>query len=209
MSFMRLLAAGRSIMGIKKQPGPYRMNQDNLLPKFASVPKVANSVRSGTVSKGEARPDSEMAARDSDDKNSGNGSGGGEVADKRNRRLSGPTGSVKSHGVLTRLASRLTRWGRAPGKSEESTPIPGRAIQGELSLETVKVVRNDLSEAEFGTGKGRSGAGQAGRAPLGMVWNRLSARLLRQAAQEFTLVQKERGKLLSQAGPSRGSSGGA
>ena len=34
MNFTRLLAAGRSVKGIKREPGPYRMNQEHLLPKF-------------------------------------------------------------------------------------------------------------------------------------------------------------------------------
>ena len=39
MKLMRLLAAGRSVIGIKKDPGPYRMNQENLLPKFVTQQK--------------------------------------------------------------------------------------------------------------------------------------------------------------------------
>jgi hypothetical protein len=80
------------------------------------------------------------------------------------------------------------------------------AIQTELSLNGVKVVRNDLIDSDLQAGAGRltllktSVPNSGGGRPLGMVWNRLSARLLRQAAQEFNAVQKERGKFLSQAG---------
>jgi len=77
-------------------------------------------------------------------------------------------------------------------------------VQTEFSLERVKVVRNDLTDSDFEL------ASKAGpRQPLGMVWNRLSARLLRQAAQEFNLAQKQRGKLLTQAGDGRGTPRGA
>jgi hypothetical protein len=164
---MRLLAAGRSIMGIKKQPGPYRMSQEHLLPKFAPVHKPASA---GTSTKG----------------------------------------------FLMRWATQFGRKGQRRGCS---APAPGgQHVQTELSLDTVKVVRNDLSDCDFeiiSTVRQAAGpladgkpAGPQGRV-LGMVWNRLSARLLRQAASDFNSVQKERGKLLTQAGPGSGGAGGS
>jgi hypothetical protein len=167
MSLMRLLAAGRSIMGIKKQPGPYRMNQEHLLPNFAPVHKAAAAGRS-------------------------------------------------PKGFLTRW---VTQFGRKRQRRGCSAPAPGaRHVQTELSLDTVKVVRNDLSDCDFEVistvrpaagplADGKPAGSQ--RRVLGMVWNRLSAHLLRQAASDFNLVQKERGKLLSQAGHGNGGAGGS
>lgn len=154
-------------MGIKKQPGPYRMSQEHLLPKFAPVHKRASA---GTA----------------------------------------------TQGFLMRWATRFGRKGQRRGCS---VPAPGgRHVQTELSLDTVKVVRNDLSDCDFEVvSTVRQAAGPladgkpAGsqRRVLGMVWNRLSAGLLRQAASDFSLVQKERGKLLSQAGHGNGGAGGS
>ena len=82
-------------------------------------------------------------------------------------------------------------------------------------LAGVKVVRNDLKDSDFELVALPSGAGgastQASGRPgtVGVVWNRLSARLLRQAVQDFNVVQKERGKLLSSAGSDRRSARGA
>ena len=49
MNFTRLLAAGRSVMGIKKEPGPYRMNQEHLLPKFVAAHKTARPLKQPLV----------------------------------------------------------------------------------------------------------------------------------------------------------------
>jgi hypothetical protein len=83
----------------------------------------------------------------------------------------------------------------------------------------IKVVRNDLSDSDFQVVPSRQrpktsvpedeGMEKSARQPIGVVWNRLSARLLRQAAQEFNVVQKQRGKLLSQVGHGEGSGRGA
>lgn len=186
MSFTRLLAASRSLIGIKKQPGPYKLNQEHLLPKFAPMQRPAAAAdEDGGSAAAEKRPVQETA-------------GGIRRSRERAPRL------------LRSLAERMTRWRR---------PVPSRMaarpVQTELSLNGIKVVRNDLSDCNFQVvlgGDGERTTGKEGRPGsrqgLGMVWNRLSARLLRQAAQEFTLVQKERGKLCSQAGNGSAGPGG-
>jgi hypothetical protein len=89
-------------------------------------------------------------------------------------------------------------------------------VQTELSLDGVKVIRNDLADSDSQvkttrrpTATQAAVSSRTGGQPLGMVWNRLSARLLRQAAQEFTVVQKQRGRVHSQTGDDRGGSRGA
>ena len=183
MSFTRLLAASRSLMGIKKQPGPYKLNQEHLLPKFSPVQRpLAAALEEPAVA-----PDGLGAGTD--------------------REVRGKTRG--------RLASWAARWIRF-GRRRPPAVAAKRAVQTELALSGVRVVRNDLSDCNFrvvlgndlarGAKQSRSGSQ---RQALGMVWNRLSARLLRQAAQEFTLVQKERGKLCSQAGDGGAGPGGA
>ena len=101
----------------------------------------------------------------------------------------------------------IGRWARSEERSRpKPAAIAGRAIQTELSLNAVRVVRNDLKDSEPIDGPGRVGKRREPDAPgqSGMVWNRVSARLLRQAVQEFNVVQRERGKLLSHTDSSGG-----
>jgi hypothetical protein len=194
MSFTRLLAAGRSIMGIKKQPGPYRMNQEHLLPKFAPAPKSPGAAAAPKLT------------------DVGPGSGA-PTAFPSDCAIAPPTSAaalaVRPDPIEDRSRwSFIDRWfRRVPGVAGRKGKVrrPGSkngSVQTELSLDAVKVVRNDLAEGDFDIALA-SNKGAVGR-QSGMVWNRLSARLLRQAALEFNLVQKERGKLLSQAGHDAG-----
>jgi hypothetical protein len=190
MSFTRLLATSRSLMGIKKQPGPYKLNQEHLLPRFEPVAKVNGaavaSEADGTERTAAVETQTALGSADGQD---------GAALPNRPR------------GVLASLAAGLVRL-RHRGSANS---VVKRPVQAELDFPGLKVVRNDLSDCNFpvvlGTESARVNGGEnppaAQRQGLGMVWNRLSARLLRQAAQEFTSVQKERGKLCSQAGNGR------
>ena len=170
-------------MGIRRAPGPYRMNQEHLLPKFA--PKVLP-------------PNVEVTARPSptkDDRATG-------PLPRGNTPLSGHESRPKRpiNTLIYNLLSILK-----PKKENlmptKSSAAPSRQlVQAELSLDTVRVVRNDLTDSDLEESTPRRKTGQ----PLGIVWNRLSARLLRQAAHEFNVVQRERGKLLTQAGSGSG-----
>jgi hypothetical protein len=112
--------------------------------------------------------------------------------------------------------SRFRRIGRRQAAIKTAAVGGPRHVQGELSLNAIKVIRNDLSDSDFDVIASAkqstispTAAANGPRPGLGMVWNRLSARLLRQAALDFSAVQKERGKLLSQAGHGGGGDRGA
>jgi hypothetical protein len=201
MSFTRLLAAGRSIIGIRKGPGPYRMNPGNLLPKFPPVRKTGSGVDPSGLTAESNVPQEPIRATGAKSAlvSVGNCQGYLGVAEGKRQGI--------LRRVFTQMALTLTRRRSQAGlvRGEEQSPV-----RAGLALDRLKVVRNDLSdsEVEFSATRSRAVAGSQRRGsanttlrqPLGMVWNRLSANLLRQAADEFNLVQKERGKLLSQAG---------
>jgi hypothetical protein len=206
MSFTRLLAAGQSIAGIKKQPGPYKMNPDSHLPQFTPVPKpVVAATTSAVCPVEQVAPAPEPAAVTPSPVQ--------PVTETAVSAASETTATSKSAGRGFRafFAHLLARFAQV-GTGRRPT-LPAKAssrarIRVELSLDQLKVVCNDLSDSDFEVLKVRKRPvnqseqtkNTAKTQPLGMVWNRLSARLLRQAAQEFNLVQKERGKLCSQAG---------
>lgn len=193
MSFMHLLAAGRSVKGIRKEPGPYRMNQENLLPKFNAVSKDAPADDQAHETQTAPVPLADAAASDA----------ACDEADKRERHR-----DVFKLGWLRRAVGRVFWRGSRTGG--DATRDKRRPVQGQLSLDAVRVVRNDLtdSDSEAAPRRTASRPGAARSPSHGMVWNRLSARLLRQAAEEFSEVQKHRGKLLSQASDARGGARG-
>lgn len=199
---MRLLAAGRSVIGIRREPGPYRMNQENLLPKFNAGCKTAFTA----ILPPEGRPEMEPAAVTPPETEAVAAACAGNKG-----RVLGP-GTVELGWWRWALGRLLWRG----GKSSEAAREKRHPVQGQLSLDSVRVVRNDLTDCDFQVAPQRILARPVAanqtpgpRQPLGMVWNRLSARLLRQAAEEFSELQKQRGKLLSQAGHGRGGARGS
>ena len=190
-------------MGIKKKPGPYRMNQEHLLPKFAPAEKSPVEDCSAP-SAGPCRPSAESAELFPPAASDISPSGADAPKPNANRQRHDRMGTFQL--IASRISRALT--GRRRGDGVPSTKKrAARPVQGELSLNTVKVVRNDLEDSDLEIGPRQSLALPSGKKqqaaptrPIGIVWNRLSARLLRQAAQEFNSVQKQRGKLLSQSG---------
>ncbi len=194
MSFMRLLAAGRSVKGIRKEPGPYRMNQESLLPRFNAVSKGAPDDGQASETQTVPAPLADAAANDAACQIVGQGE---------------PRADVLKLGWLRRAISGVFR--RNTRNGGDAARERRRSVQGQPSLDTVRVVRNDLTDTDSEVASRQTMAGQSAvpHQPHGMVWNRLSARLLRQAAEEFSELQKQRGKLLSQAGNGRGGARGS
>src|SRR5262249_29001816 len=152
-------------------------NQEHLLPKFAPVqkPPVAGpEQRAETVNQEVVAPNPTAAPAEKP----------ADVQPPRpgNGRSTGRKGAVA---LLKRLKPKWLQRGK--GQSARMRKSVGPPVQAELSLDTVKVVRNDLSDSDFALvpQEGAGGKATSTRQPLGMVWNRLSARLLRQAAEEF------------------------
>lgn len=214
-------------MGIKKKPGPYKMSQDHLLPKFAPVRKPGEE-RIG-VPNGHEGPAAVAAALRPETTTTLENAVEAAVEAKLTAPVAQPIAvqddpakERKRKGARRfgfRWAGRLARFaGRGSGSSR--TGQSSQPDDVELTIERVRVVRNDLSDSDYQVVLAQNGSssknptsngtnGDGGRRPLGMVWNRLSARLLRQAALDFNAVQKERGKLLSQASNGGGGANGA
>jgi hypothetical protein len=126
MRLVRLLVAGKSMVGLKDEESPYRVTQQRLLPKFGF----------------EKRPP---------------GSSRGRASLPETARVS--AGSVPALAAAPRprpsrsLAGKfaeLFAWNKSKASPAVIAPVPLRhAIQGELRLDRVKVVRNDLSDADL------------------------------------------------------------
>jgi hypothetical protein len=140
MSLMRLLSAGKSWVGMSDNAGRYQVTRQRLLPKFG---RGANPFQPGAPAV-ESEPAPAPAAAASE-----------------------PVKALKTTQVIPELAAQPVRpalaapavswWKRLagvfrfrPGRpAAAAVRLPRKAVQAELTLESVKVVRNDLSDADL------------------------------------------------------------
>jgi hypothetical protein len=122
MSLIRLLRTTRSLSDVKNEPSPYRMTEQGLLPKFGPRNQAGRARRSAEP------PDSAGAAK----ANLGEGHG-----DRKDAGCSLKSESSRKPKGLAAWWQKLFR--RQPRREP---------VQTEFSLDLVKVVRNDLADAE-------------------------------------------------------------
>jgi hypothetical protein len=181
MSLLRLLATGKSLVGLKDLESRYRLTTQRLLPQFGPT-------RNPFSSNGKSEPAQTEARVLGDDV------GKGSDAEQRGSSNScGATPAVLRSGVQDRTAStiavirRLTEalrlraavlLGGCKGKLtgiigrvrfKEAKPaiprFPKPPVQGELSLDKIKVMRNDLSDADLEVIAGRAPTAPASSEP--------------------------------------------
>lgn len=166
MSLMQLLAMGKSIGTIQDRPTPYKMRQQNLLPKFGvSSPESVRYDNGGTVEPSPGRSDgatvrrsdsttglgvsSEPAAEDTKAVDTGSSPSQSESARTSRAASLAPQPSERTSGPRS-VAFPLGRWTALKKPLEwKSRGKGGPPVQTELGLDMVKVVRNDLSESDL------------------------------------------------------------
>lgn len=146
MGLMQLLAVGRSLGKIGDQPSRYKMTQQSLLPKFGSVkapeervPGVGGTGSNQVIAKTELKQSSlEFAATANDRKN-------------MNAVQPKPQEVTVPKTVAVRPAFPLGRWTlfKNPFSKTPKPKVADASVQPELSIEMVKPVRNDLSDADL------------------------------------------------------------
>jgi hypothetical protein len=118
MSLIRFLRATRSLEGSQDIPSPYRLPEQNLLPKF------------GSPARGRTRAQEDIPKPDPKD-------AGGEV------NLSA-TAQTKTRAMEGKRTWMFWRNWFAPKPQKAAAPV-----QEEFALDEVKVVRNDLADADL------------------------------------------------------------
>ena len=206
MSLLQLLTTGRCLEGLKDTEPRYRLTSQRLLPKFGSDknPFCAKekAVAPPTHTVGAVERDAmclpnpkALAAAQTARPDSA------ERPTLAAPRLAAARASAKSWEILAALRQRTTALGetwsgklkallarRARKPARVATPFATKlAVQGELSLDRIKVVRNDLSDADLeviGAKPAPSAAvnalarQSAERAEFGaLTWRRLAARV--------------------------------
>jgi hypothetical protein len=160
MSLLRLLTAGKCLIGNQEPGGRYRLTHPAALPKFeakknlfrtstapAAEPEKAERACPQRAASGEQRPNSRPPQADS----------GALTTDAHERRASAGGQQAKAVPVAQARtwvgvsAARIQSWlGRSPKPARSAVPkFTKPLVQGELSLDTIKVVRNDLSDSDL------------------------------------------------------------
>ncbi len=157
MSLLRLLTAGKSLVGLDKAAGRYRMHPHFLLPKFGSNknpfadPAPAQPARAVDVAaEAPVRMLSPAEIAAANLKETKRLPAAVSVAPPTTDRTPAPV--ADEPGRIGRWAQKinlLAWWRRRRSSPPPSIPRFARVpLQGELSLDNVRVVRNDLSDAD-------------------------------------------------------------
>jgi len=179
MSLLRLLTTGKSLVGMSDVESRYRVTRERLLPQFGSA-------RNPFMSTGKAEPASaEAHASANYGGNSASGSGGGTPSASRE-----PAAALARGALRSKAAALLSRWKakigglRSRPRAEVVRPAIPRftkpPVQGELSLDKIQVVRNDLSDADLEVVPAKAPATRAAEEDLGSetALARVTARIL-------------------------------
>jgi hypothetical protein len=178
MTLMRWLAVGTSVNSIKDHRSPYKMVQQHLLPKFGPNP-LPGPQEAALLSP--AEPSRPPGVKKSWFRR--------WVPLKRKKKMN-PATEIKLSAMATSPVSTVAEFypqGRWTANPFHQKPGPKRAaasVQGELALDMVKVVRNDLNDSDLELIAGRA----VGSAPSpirsqgasegsGYLWSRLTTRL--------------------------------
>lgn len=143
MSLGRLLAAGKSLIGAHDGAGRYRVNKHLALPKFISpqnpfAPETLSSPAEISSPHRKTKSLVSIAPADMD------------TAGKNDRQISLGARAVCWLGGWRQKLNPLPRLPKPPGLVKSAGPrFPQPPVQPELSLDKVRVMRNDLSDADF------------------------------------------------------------
>jgi hypothetical protein len=159
MSLLRLLTAGKSLVGLKKAEGRYHLPGDKSLPRFGSKKNpfratvFPEKAESGTPEECPPGPADAASPRDSQAQVCQPVSVEKHDAAEHRLNCCGPASQPEIAQAGASPARRGLKafllWRRA-SKPRSSHLWGGRPlVQGELSLDSVKVVRNDLSECDL------------------------------------------------------------
>jgi hypothetical protein len=141
MSLLRLLTAGKSLVNIQDAEPRYRTTTQRLLPKFGSAKNPFQGRKAATPAPApvdQPSPDPVAAP----------------VAEPTQSAAPSP-----GRGLWLKAAARMSAWaGKLTERFMRPNPKPAKAaiphfskppVQAELSLDRIRVVRNDLSDADL------------------------------------------------------------
>jgi len=174
MSLMRLLSAGKSLVGVKDNGSRYRMGNPGMLPRFGSEKnpfaqgRKENSESRGTRSQEDVvgseknhlptqlstdAPKKELSVKPAAPEGQTEKPIDNDVPQStlQKRVRSSQLGNIALRATLTAWARIKAALSRRQGTSRRRTitRTSKQPVQAELSLDRIKVVRNDLSDTDF------------------------------------------------------------
>ncbi len=166
MSLVRLLTTGKSLVGVKDLEGRYNVTNQRLLPKFESAKNPFRPAARRTEGPpAEAAPSAPAAQAPRLLSQAGSPSAAASAAVSPVRTSQPPARSWFGS-LVARLARWLTGSGRPSKRTQPAIPQFKPPMQTELRLESIKVVRNDLSDSDLEVVSSRKpAAAQAETAP--------------------------------------------
>jgi hypothetical protein len=200
MSPLRLLTTGKSLVGLTESESRYRVTRERFLPQFGPVKNPfcttnrSDPVQSEAPKGTDWAPAPSQQAAKAPQLPAGNLSGTPSVAaSKLPVILPDPHRPGSKGGLRSRAMAFQIKWAvKLQALFSRPAPNPARAVlarptapvQGELSLDRIKVVRNDLSDADLEIVPRQPPAARTGAAPVlqvaertaegGMTWGRFS-----------------------------------
>jgi hypothetical protein len=182
MSLLRLLAAGKSLVGLTDTDGRYRLTHQRLLPQFGPTRNPFSSSRKSEPVQTEAQFTGADVADGAPKEGCQTPNSCGTTAAALQSGLPDRTATTRVGGrgltealrrraaaLLSGCKAKLTGWlGRASVKAAKPA-IPRFTkppVQGELSLDRIRVVRNDLSDADLEVLPARTPAAPASSGPV-------------------------------------------
>jgi len=181
MSLLRLLTSGRCLMGLEDSANRYRVNEQALLPKFGSA---RNPFRKTVVSAKAVAPGVPQVATPAD-------------APACESPKESKPGRSQSKGLAGRVTNRLRRLIKGRSGTGVLPAAGAKPMQAELGLESVQVIRNDLSDSDIAVvparkplpASGPAGVGpRAGFKPV-VSWARRSMSLFRKTDASRTVTK--------------------
>lgn len=147
MNLLRLLTAGRSLIGVKQEMGRYKLSDPRSMPKFGGAGNPFKPKLEGRAVVAPAKaPEKELAPEEPAEEESGCGEPKA-VASRLEVPAGVPAAPLTPEIGRPGKVSFLKRiWQRMPSREQGSKAVP---VQGELSLDNIQVMRNDLSESDL------------------------------------------------------------
>jgi len=165
MSLLRLLTTGKSLVGLKDLESRYRLTTQRLLPQFGPTRNPFSSNGKSEPAQAEARVPGEDVGKGSAEEGRGSTDSCGATPAALPSGAQDRTASASAGGRRFKEALRLRAAALLGGCKGKLTGIIGRVrvkeakpaiprfpkppVQGELSLDKIKVMRNDLSDADL------------------------------------------------------------
>ena len=140
MGFMKLLAAGRSFVGLKSDHTRYKVTPAGVVPDFSKKPGARGGKRAAQNALKTAE-----AARGGHVGTVGDGGAGAKAVAHATSDAKAPTVAIVSKGAKNTIQDRK----RGPAQVGVAIGEKPPAVQAELRLQSVKVARNDLSDADL------------------------------------------------------------